>query len=174
MLGLGHKGEYMNRLVWTAVILAAVASGTVMLGRAASTQAKNTLDGEVVRVARRDVGSVVKATGIIKPRVGAEVRVGSGVSGVGKRLYVQIGDTVRKGQLLAKLDEHLPPCRGAEQALDGLEALLQVPYQLSPEWLRIDPNFAPLRGHPRFERLLLTRPLARSQPSRDARDSWPN
>jgi tetratricopeptide (TPR) repeat protein len=41
-----------------------------------------------------------------------------------------------------------------EKALDRLEPLLQVPYHLSPGWLRIDPAFAPLKGNPRFEKLL--------------------
>jgi serine/threonine-protein kinase len=41
-----------------------------------------------------------------------------------------------------------------EKALDRLEPLLEMPYVLSPARLRIDTDFAPLRGHPRFERLV--------------------
>jgi serine/threonine protein kinase/tetratricopeptide (TPR) repeat protein len=41
-----------------------------------------------------------------------------------------------------------------EKALDRLEALLKIPYYVSPGWLSIDPNFSPLKGHPRFEKLL--------------------
>ena len=41
-----------------------------------------------------------------------------------------------------------------EKALDQLEPLLKVPYYLSPAWMRIDPNFASLKGNPRFEKLV--------------------
>ena len=40
-----------------------------------------------------------------------------------------------------------------EKALDNLEPLLKIPYYLSPAWLRIDPNFDPLRQNPRFQKL---------------------
>jgi tetratricopeptide (TPR) repeat protein len=39
-------------------------------------------------------------------------------------------------------------------ALDQLEPLLKMPGWLSPAWLKLDPAFAPLRGNPRFERLV--------------------
>ena len=41
-----------------------------------------------------------------------------------------------------------------EKALDKLEPLLKIPYHLSPAWLKIDPNFDPLRQSPRFKRLI--------------------
>ena len=47
-----------------------------------------------------------------------------------------------------------------EKALDKLEPLLRKPYLLSAAWLRIDPNFAPLKGNPRFERLVASAPPA--------------
>jgi len=43
------------------------------------------------------------------------------------------------------------------KAMDQLEPLLKMNYYLSPAWLRIDPNFAPLKGNPRFERLIATK-----------------
>ena len=42
----------------------------------------------------------------------------------------------------------------SEKALDRLEFLLSVPFWLSVPVLRLDPRWDPLRGHPRFRKLL--------------------
>lgn len=59
---------------------------------------------ETQPVRRSDISTSVLATGIIKPQVGAEVKIGSRASGTVTELYVNIGDPVKKGQLLAELD----------------------------------------------------------------------
>jgi tetratricopeptide (TPR) repeat protein len=41
-----------------------------------------------------------------------------------------------------------------DRAVGALEQLLSKPYSVSAAWLRIDPNFEPLRTHPGFQRLL--------------------
>lgn len=52
-----------------------------------------------------------------------------------------------------------------EKALDALEPLLRNPYHLTPKWLAVDPNFAPLKGNPRFERLLREREPSGASPA---------
>lgn len=65
---------------------------------------KNSATQPTAVVTRRDLGSSVLATGIIKPMVGAEVRVGSRVSGLVKYLHANVGDAVKQGQVIAELD----------------------------------------------------------------------
>lgn len=45
----------------------------------------------IVHAERRKIGAVVNATGIVRLRVGSEVRVGSQLSGIVKKLNVTVG-----------------------------------------------------------------------------------
>jgi len=59
---------------------------------------------EVAEVARRTFASSVVALGAVKPQIGAEVRVGSRVSGRVQRLAANVGDQVEPGQVIAELE----------------------------------------------------------------------
>ncbi len=105
------------------VFLLIVAAGAAVVAVRQTSAARRDAaprDLDIVRVTRRAIGASVKATGIIKPMVGAQVNVGSSVSGVVSRLLVRIGDRVEKGQLLAELD-----CRELVARRDAAEAALR-------------------------------------------------
>jgi len=95
----------MRKLIVSCVVVGIVTVSIFIWLRLGKAQSRQDPHGtEAVRVMRREIGSAVKSTGVIKPMVGAEVNVGSSVSGVVVRLFVRIGDRVQRGQLLAELD----------------------------------------------------------------------
>lgn len=59
---------------------------------------------QTARVTLGALSEAITATGVIRPVTGAEVNVGSRISGTVIRLPVEVGDRVVTGQLLAELD----------------------------------------------------------------------
>ena len=96
----------MMKKFWFVLGIALVIAAAVFFGRSFLIKESDNQSGSrTVPVVRRDIGSSVLATGIVKPLVGAEVKVGSRVSGVVKHLGAQIGDFVEAGQIIAELDD---------------------------------------------------------------------
>jgi len=90
---------------------------------------------ETIKVARRQFATTVSAIGMVKPQIGAEVRVGSRVSGRVSRLYANINDTVHKGQVIAEVEkadletsvaEREAEVGSAEARLAALDVLLPL------------------------------------------------
>jgi len=84
-----------------AVVLAV--PGLLLQRHLSSAKQRQGLD--TATVTRRTLNATVLATGSVKAIVGAEVKVGSRISGVVTRLPVNIGSVVHKGQLIAELDD---------------------------------------------------------------------
>lgn len=112
----------MKKFVIAFVVIGVVVVAVAIARRNAGNRPEGDLNGrEVVRVTRRSISSVVNATGVIKPMVGAQVNVGSTVSGIVSRLHARIGDVVQKGQLLAELD-----CRELMARRDAAQAAFRL------------------------------------------------
>ena len=73
---------------------------------------------------KRTVASTVLATGAIRPRVGAEVRVGSQISGIVKELNVTVGSKIKKGDVIALIDSSALEAR-YNQALAQVKVIEQ-------------------------------------------------
>ena len=89
----------------TGVILAIVAGLVACSGHEAQPpeRAPNPSPSVVVPPISMDPGVI--AVGIVKSQVGAEVKVGSQLSGIVARLHVNVGDVVKRGDSLAELDD---------------------------------------------------------------------
>lgn len=94
----------MKKSYWIIGLLILIAASFFVWFYIFKPNDKNEKNVKTAEVVRRDIGSTVLATGIIKPQVGAEVKVGSRVSGVVKKLRANIGDYVQAGQVVAELD----------------------------------------------------------------------
>ena len=94
----------MKRAVAIVVVVIAVGAGTYLgrgflIARATPAEPAAFATPEV-----RTIAATVTTTGVVRLRVGAEVRVGSQVSGIVKTLNVTVGSHIRRGDVIAEID----------------------------------------------------------------------
>lgn len=113
--------KLMTRIVIAVVVLAV--AGAVGWMYLAPSQAR--VDPATVKVERGDVEQTVLATGALEAQ--AVTSVGAQVSGTIQSLPVKLGDTVKKGDLIAQIDStnQQNAVKSAQAALLNLQAQLQ-------------------------------------------------
>ncbi len=60
---------------------------------------------KTVRVIKKNIVSSILSTGSVEPVIGAEVKVGSRIPGKVEHLYSNIGDEVKKNQIIAEIEK---------------------------------------------------------------------
>jgi len=115
--------QFIKRRKWwiLAVAVAIVAAITIF----SSSGKKSDNQFATVAVTRGDISRVVTATGEIKPL--NTIKVGSQVSGLIEKIYVDFNDRVTKGQVLLTIDPSVLQATvdEAKAALDSAEAQLR-------------------------------------------------
>jgi multidrug efflux pump subunit AcrA (membrane-fusion protein) len=87
-----------------AIILVIISiAGGILLYRTFTKSTTKVL--ETARVTKGSIRGVIVETGIIKPQVGAVVKIGARATGTIMKMNVNIGDRVAKGQLIALIDD---------------------------------------------------------------------
>jgi HlyD family secretion protein len=117
--GNGQKKKRRKRII---IISAIVLVFVLIVGGAvvAFSRGSSKIDpSKLAKVEKADLAKSVVATGKVEPITKVEVK--SKASGIVKKLYVEYGDRVKKGQLLAQLDK-IEIEAGVEQSRASLEA----------------------------------------------------
>ena len=114
----GTAGQFRSWRRWLAMV-------TVLLLLAAGGWwwwRPPTVTPPTARVTRADIQLLITATGTVEPR--RYVDVGAQVSGQVKRIHVQVGDDVKRGQLLLEIDPDVQQAvvEGARASLASLQA----------------------------------------------------
>ena len=97
-------------------------------------------------VKRGKIKKVIDATGVIKPQVGAEIKVGARISGTVIKENVKVGDYVKKGDLIAIIDN-----RELREELKKAKAKLKevketYPKQIEAKKLKLQSALAELKS----------------------------
>ncbi len=107
----------------TGAVLVAAAGGWWAWSQA-SADAESATERRFVSPERRSVAATVLATGVVRLRVGGEVRVGAQLSGIVDKLNVEVGSKVRRGDIIATIDS-----KGLEARLAQAQAQVAVTAQ---------------------------------------------
>ncbi len=116
--GNGRKKRRKRIIIWSSIAAAVVI--LVVAGALIASSTGTKIDpSKLAKVEKGDLAKSVVATGKIEPITKVEVK--SKASGIVKKLYVDYGDSVKKGQVLAELDRDEIQAR-VDQARAQLEA----------------------------------------------------
>jgi macrolide-specific efflux system membrane fusion protein len=103
----GREAGRARRRLWLGlIVLLALAGGAVAAywlqrqpREEGNRAAASTISPEI-----KEIDSTVTTSGTVRLRTGAQVRVGSQVSGIVRKLHVSVGSPIEKGDIIAEID----------------------------------------------------------------------
>ena len=93
----------MNKKKWMLIVACVVVLAEIVYALMGGKKEAPVMDYETARVEKATIGNSVTATGTIEPVT--KVEVGTQVSGIIDKIYVDYNSVVHKGQIIAELDK---------------------------------------------------------------------
>jgi HlyD family secretion protein len=122
---LERRSAKSGRTGWAfflvVLLIGAVATGYYYWQRTNRASSAPDVKLRIVRPEMRELNATVVATGTIRLRTGAEVRVGAEISGIVAKLNVTVGSHIEKGDVIAEIES-----RGLESKISQARAQIDV------------------------------------------------
>ena len=116
----------MKKLIF--ILIAAILTGGGVWYFTAGQTAEKIKVLKTDTVKRGSVSKVLEATGIVKAQVGAQVKIGAQATGVLESVPVKVGEHVKKGELVARIDARELKARIAEAKANLDLAMAKLDY----------------------------------------------
>jgi multidrug efflux pump subunit AcrA (membrane-fusion protein) len=112
-----RRRMFVKKIILIIIALIFISGGFFIYKKFISTPKIKVL--ETAKVEKGSIRGVIVETGIIKPQVGAVVKIGARATGEIVKMNVKVGDKVKKGQIIALIDE-----REIQKAIEQQKAAL--------------------------------------------------
>lgn len=101
-MSIGKKNKRLVSIIFLISVVLVAAGIYLFRG---GLPGKSPVSYKTAKVLKRDLGATVQATGIVKPLVGADVKVGARTPGKVVELPINVGDKVHQGQVIARIEQ---------------------------------------------------------------------
>lgn len=120
-----YKRMKKGRMITMAIVVVALGAGVYLF---AGVSPAKRIGWETAKISRNTIANMVTATGTVEPIT--QVEVGTQVSGIISKIYVDYNSVVTKGQLIAELEKTLLEADLKSKEADLTSSKTEYEYQL--------------------------------------------
>ncbi|WP_457635383.1 efflux RND transporter periplasmic adaptor subunit [Persephonella sp.] len=95
----------MKKTAIFILLIAVVVGGYYIYTKSKEAEKSKVVVYKTEKVKRGEIKDIINATAIVKTRVNAYLKIGTRTTGLVQKMFIDIGDYVKKGQLIAIIDQ---------------------------------------------------------------------
>ena len=95
----------MKKTIIFILLIAIIGGGYYIYTKSKEAEENKVTVYKTEKVKRGEIKNIINATAIVKTRVNAYLKIGTRTTGLVQKMFIDIGDYVKKGQLIAIIDQ---------------------------------------------------------------------
>ncbi len=95
----------MKKAILFITLIAIIGAGYYLYTKSKEAEKNRVVVYKTQKVKRGEIKNIINATAIVKTRMNAYLKIGTRTTGLVQKMFIDIGDYVKKGQLIAIIDQ---------------------------------------------------------------------